>query len=235
MSASPSKILFIEEHLYLPHSKRPPRPCLSNPAQRISIRLPLSPSAPIARLVVGAGQSTCHVEVANPRAISSGQRGMDDRALNRDAAPGAAGFDGCGAGRVDRLGKGPEALRTGNCDVYLSGSIVAVGWNPDGRQITGAAAQQRLAGAGHVFHDAQQESRIGSFLIEGVGSDSLGEITTRKGAAHGDDANGGKAAPDHGKKFKSSHARHVEVGEDEVGNLLPDCRQSGEAVRGVPY
>src|SRR5580658_7919565 len=101
--------------------------------------------------------------------------------------------------------------------------------------MTRAAAEQRVAGTVHVCRDAQQASGSGSFSLDGVGSDSLGEITTRKGAAHGDDANGGKAAPDHGKKFKSSHARHVEVGEDEVGNLLPDCRQSGEAVRGVPY
>ena len=101
---------------------------------------------------------------------------MDDRALNRDAAPGASGFEGCSGALVEDLGEGPEALRTGDRDVRLSGGIVPVGWNPDGRQVTKAAGDQRLAWADHVFDDAEHESGMGSFLIESVGGNSLGEI-----------------------------------------------------------
>jgi hypothetical protein len=42
--------------------------------------------------------------------------------------------------------------------------------------VTKAASDQRLAWADHFFDDAEQESGMGSFLIESVGGNSLGEI-----------------------------------------------------------
>ena len=88
---------------------------------------------------------------------------MDDRTANRDTAPGASGFKGGNGALVENLGEGPETLRTGNRDEHLSGGIVPVGWNPDGRQETGATADQRLAWAGYIFHDAEEECGIAPF------------------------------------------------------------------------
>jgi hypothetical protein len=41
-----------------------------------------------------------------------------------------------------------------------------------------------------------------------------------------------KLATDHGEKFKARHARHVEIGEEDFGNLPPDLRQCRASVRG---
>ena len=71
---------------------------------------------------------------------------------------------------------------------------------------------------------------MGCLFIESVGGNAEGQVQTSKSAAHGDDANGGKAAPDHGEQLKAGHAGHVEVGENEVRNPLTDRGQCGEAV-----
>jgi hypothetical protein len=44
-----------------------------------------------------------------------------------------------------------------------------------------------------------------------------------------------KTATDHGQQFEAGHTRHIEIGNDDIGNVSPDLGQCGEAVGSSPH
>ena len=129
---------------------------------------------------------------------------------------------GWGVAPGKNLREGSKTFWAGNGDVRLAASVVAAGWNPDRGQGSGTRNDLCCSWAHNVLQYSQERFRMRCLFIESIGGNTEGQIRTSESGAHGDHAGRWKAAPDYGEQFKARHAGHVEVREDEIGNLLPD-------------
>jgi hypothetical protein len=80
----------------------------------------------------------------------------------------------------------------------------------------------------HSLHDLQQRAQIGSFFKESIGGNPGWYIVAGKRTAHGNHVDGGKPTTDYREEFEARHTRHVEGGENDVWDFLPDLEQCGK-------
>lgn len=65
-----------------------------------------------------------------------------------------------------------------------------------------------------------------AFRIEGIGAQSRGDAIGNEGAAHCDNSDGGEASTNDGEKLEAGHLGHVEIGKDELRDVLAQTVKS---------
>jgi len=130
---------------------------------------------------------------------------------------------------ADGLLESPPAIRTGDRNARFSSGIDPVSLNPEGCRAGLLVCRPPLR-LGEPSDDPQQGPDTTALLIEGIGDNSGRHLIARECAAHRNYRNRGKAAVNHREQLEAGHIRHVEIGEKDIGDLLPNFSQCGESV-----
>ena len=125
-------------------------------------------------------------------------------------------------------------LRTGNRKRRHSMTVVSVSLNPDRLRGLASLYWTPLHLRQHV-KDHQQGAEAAALLIERICGNSGGYLVARKSPAHRDRPNRRVLAPDCRQQLVTGHARHVQIGEQNLGNFFEYLRQGGEAILGGPH
>ncbi len=91
---------------------------------------------------------------------------------------------------------------------------------------------QRVAGRQprHRTQQLYQEDRMGSLLIETVGNDPFRDLVAGKRSTHRDQGDLRKLQTNGRKQLETRHARHVQIGDDEVGKTGFHLKQSRHSI-----
>ena len=122
--------------------------------------------------------------------------------------------------------EGTHALPTGD-DVVAVTVPMRLGWlgtRPRG----GRSSRRTREQAGHQLQ--QFRGPQPGLMKEGVGGHSFRRSEEADFSAHGDHGYLGEALADHGKKLVTRHARHPQVGNDQVGYPSPELPYGIETV-----
>ncbi len=80
------------------------------------------------------------------------------------------------------------------------------------------------------LEEFEEGGHAGGFGVEAVGGDACGDGGAGVGAAGGDDVDFRVEAADDGEELEAGHARHIEVGEEDVGDAGADEGEGCEAI-----
>ncbi len=119
-----------------------------------------------------------------------------------------------------------------------------VGGNPDRHIGTQERRGACISWTRHRCYCCQQQMRsVASLFVKCIRCRALRNGRTCEIPAHGDDANGRILVSDDREKFKSRHARHRQLGEHDIRNLIVDSSDrrrtvlngSGRITKGAEY
>jgi len=128
---------------------------------------------------------------------------------------------------TDSLLEGPQAILAGERNVRLSRGIVPVSLNPEGG-LAGLPVGRRSLRLGEPPDDPQQGPDTTALLVEGIGGNSRGTSSPENAPFIAISGIEGKRWWT--TELEAGHIRHVEIGENDIGDLLPNFSQCGESV-----
>ena len=84
-------------------------------------------------------------------------------------------------------------------------------------------------------HDPKQRLHAGSLLIKGIGIDAGRHLIAGEHTAHCDCLDAGKPISNQAQQLEAGHARHIQIGEKNVGGILANLSQRRETVLSCPH
>lgn len=130
---------------------------------------------------------------------------------------------------AEGLAEHPKALGTGDRYARITGGVVGIALNPERRSGRGTAGKQTVR-LGQSSNDHQQGADAAALLKEGVCGNSGRHLVARESAAHCDNRDGREAPADYGEKLEAGHPGHIEIGQNDIRNLLLHFGQRGKSV-----